>query len=121
MARNNQKNGMINFLILLALGVAGFVVARYANSMAGPVAAVYIGMGSLVALISWFQMGLEERERLEKLEFDEVTRSHTSANLFNTQDAETFPARRAREQFERFFIPGFTVVLFLVQGLAAWF
>jgi membrane protease subunit HflK len=120
MERNIQKNGLVNFLILLAVGVAGFIVARYANSLAGQVASFYIGLGALVSAVSWFQMRLEDRERLEQLEFDEVTRSNTATNLFNTQETETFAARRSREQFERFFIPGFTVVLFLVQGIAAW-
>src|SRR5438552_3464998 len=65
-------------------------------------------------------MGLAERERVERLEFDELTRSKGSSSLFNVTDAEVFPARRAREQFERFFVAGFTVVLFLLQAAGAY-
>jgi len=65
-------------------------------------------------------MRLEERERLEKLEFDEVAKSAGSAALFKTEEAETFAARRSREQFERFFVPAFTVLLFLLEFVAAY-
>src|SRR4051812_3523357 len=120
MERNIQKNGLINFLILLVVGAASLTSANYANSLAGQVAAFYIGLGVLAAAVSWFQMRLEARERLEKLEFDEVTKANTGANLFNTGETETFPARRSREQFEKYFIPGFTIVLFMVQVAGAW-
>src|SRR3954452_1061023 len=120
MERNIQKNGLINFLILLVVGAASLTSANYANSLAGQVAAFYIGLGVLAAAVSWFQMRLEARERLEKLEFDEVTKANTGANLFNTGETETFPARRSREQFEKYFIPGFTIVLFFAQAVGAW-
>jgi len=119
MERNIQKIGALNFLILAAAGAVAYVLARYTNSLSGQLAAVFFGVGFLVSLISFFQMGLEEKERLEKLEFDEISREKNAASLFST-DAETFPARRSREQFERFFLPGFTVVLFLLEGAAAY-
>jgi len=118
--RNLKKNGLVNLLILMVIGAAGFAVARYANSLAGQVAAVLFALGALIAAVSWFQMRLEERERLEKMEFEEVTRSGASATLFNTQETEVFPARRSREQFERYFVPGFTLVLFFLQSIGAW-
>ena len=117
MDRSLQKNGLINLLALLAVGVAGFAAARQANSLAGQVASVYFGLGLLVAAVSWFQMRLAERERLERLEFDELTKGKGGgASLFETKEAEVFPARRSREQFERYFVPGFTVGLFLLQA-----
>ena len=111
----------MNLLALLGVGVAGFVVARHANSLAGQVSAVYVGLGVLVALAGWFQMWLEERERLEKLELEEMARSKGSAALFESKDAEIFPAQRSREQFERFFVPIFTAVLFVLEALAVFF
>ena len=121
MERNIQKNGLINLVILVAVAVAAFAVSRYSHSLAGQVATAFLGLGVLVAAVSWFQMRLEDRERVEKLEFDEVTRGGASSStLFNTQEAEAFPARRAREQFEKFFVPGFTVLLLLLQAGGAW-
>lgn len=120
MERNIQKNGLVNLLVLLAAGTAAFAAARYANSLSGQVAALFMGVGVLVAFVSWFQMRLEESERLEKLELDEMARSKASATLFASKEAEIFPAQRAREQFERFFVPGFTTVLLLLQGAGAF-
>ena len=120
MERSIQKNGLINLLALLAVGVAGLAVARYANSLAGQVSVLFLGIGVLVAAVSWFQMRLEDRERLEKLELDELAKTHGGSALFEARDAEVFPAQRSREQFERFFVPAFTVLLFLLQAGGAY-
>src|SRR6266478_4842078 len=121
MERNIQRNGLINLLTLLVVGVAGFAVARYANSLAGLVSILFIGVGLLVAAVSWFQMRLEESERLEKLELDELLKTHSSSAMFEAKEAEVFPAQRSREQFEKFFVPGFTALLCLVQAGGAFF
>ncbi|HWW01697.1 MAG TPA: SPFH domain-containing protein [Candidatus Acidoferrum sp.] len=120
MERNIQRNGLLNLLVLLAVGVGGFAVARYCNSLAGQVSVVFLALGVLVAAVSWFQIRLEDSERLEKLELEELARAHGGSALFEGKAAEVFPAQRSREQFERFFVPGFTVLLCLVQGGAAW-
>ncbi len=121
MERNIQKNGLINFFTMLVVGVAGFSAARYAGSLAGQVVMSFFCLGLLVAFVSWFQMRLEENERLEKLEFEELAKSKGGSTLFETKDAEIFPAQRSREQFERFFVPIFTVLLLLSQGAGAFF
>ena len=120
MERNLQKNGLINLLTLLAAGVTAFAVARFGNSMAGQVSVLFLGISLLVAAVSWFQMRLEESERLEKLEFDEMSRSRGGSGLFENKESGLFPAQRSREQFERFFVPVFTVVLGLLQAGGAW-
>jgi regulator of protease activity HflC (stomatin/prohibitin superfamily) len=120
MERNLQKNGLINVLVLLLIGVAGFILARYANSLAGLVSVIFITVGLLVAAVSWFQMRLEESERLERLELDELARGHTGSALFESRDSEMFPAQRSREQFERFFVPIFTALLCIGQAAAAF-
>src|SRR6266702_1760900 len=97
MERSTRKNGLINLLALLAVSVAGFAVARVSNFIAGQVSTIFLGIGALVAAVSWFQMRLEENERLEKLEFDELTRSKGGSTLFETKDTEGFPARRSRD------------------------
>src|ERR1041385_8443936 len=109
MERNLQKNGLVNLLMLLAVGVGAFVVSRYTDALAGMLSVIFLGLGILVAAVSWFQMRLEDSERVEKLELDELARAHGESALFETKDAEVLPARRAREQFERFFVPIFTV------------
>jgi len=120
MERNTQKNGLGNLFLLFAAGVATLAVSRYSNTLAGQVVTAFLFLGALVALMSWFQARLEERERLEKLEFDELTKGSGSSTLFNTQEAEVFPAQRSREQFEKFFVPAFTVLVMVLEAAAFW-
>src|SRR5512138_2982975 len=120
MERNIQKKGLVNLLILLVVGVAALAVARYTNSLAGQVDVVFLGLGILVAAVSWFQMRLEESERLEKLELEELGRTHSDSALFESKDAELYPAQRSREQFERFFVPTFTVILCIAEAGSAY-
>jgi regulator of protease activity HflC (stomatin/prohibitin superfamily) len=116
MERNAQKNGLINLLVLVGIGMAAFAVAGYSNTASGTVSVIFMALGALVSAVSWFQMRLLERERIEKLEFDELTKSAASSALFTTGETEVFPAQRSREQFERYFVPGFTVLLFVLQA-----
>ena len=120
MERNTQKHGLINLTALLGAGVAGLAIARYGNSLAGQVGVLFLGLGTLVALVSWFQMRLEETERLESLELDEMAKTRGESALFENKDAELFPARRSREQYERYFVPVITVLLAIAQGGGAY-
>ena len=114
MERNNQNYALVNLLTLLVTGGVAFAVGRYVNSQAGQVSAMFLGLGFLVALVSWFQMRLEANERIERLELEEMARSKTSSTLFEAKTTEFFPAERARRQFERFFVPIFTVIWLLL-------
>jgi regulator of protease activity HflC (stomatin/prohibitin superfamily) len=120
MERSLQKNGLINLVILLGVGLFGFAVARFTNSLAGLVSIIFVGIGVLVAAVSWFQMRLEESERLERMELDELAKGHAGSALFEAKDSEVFPAQRSREQFERFFVPIFTAILCIGQAAAAF-
>src|SRR6266508_2011951 len=102
MERNRPKNVLINLLVLLVASLATSAASRYAHSLAGQVTTLFLGLGVLVCAVTWFQMRLEEQERLEKLEFDELTKSAGSSTLFTPQESEAFPARRSREQFEKY-------------------
>jgi regulator of protease activity HflC (stomatin/prohibitin superfamily) len=106
--------------VALLITIAAVAVTTLVKSLAGQAASVFLGIGTLVAFVSWFQMRLEENERLEKLEMDELARSR-GASLFEAKDAGSFPARNAREQFEKFVVPAFAIVLLLAQAGAAWF
>jgi regulator of protease activity HflC (stomatin/prohibitin superfamily) len=120
MERNVQKNGLVNLIAAVLVFVAAFGVAYYVNSLAGQAASIFLGLGVLVAFASWFQMRLEENERLEKLELDELARTKGGSALFEARDSEVFPSRRAREQFEKYFVPGFGVLLLLLEAGGAW-
>jgi membrane protease subunit HflK len=118
--RNVQKNGLVNLILATVIFIAAFVVTCYVNSQAGQAASIFLGLGAFIAFASWFQMRLDENERLEKLEIDELARAKGESALFDAKESEVFPARRARELFEKFFVPGFAVLLFLLEGGGAW-
>ncbi len=120
MERNTQKNGLVNLAVALLLFLASFGVTVFAGSLAGQVTVVFLGLGVLVAFISWFQMRLAENERLEKLELDELARSRSGVSLFENKDEGSFPAQNARVQFEKYFVPGFAVLLLLLEAGGAW-
>src|SRR5580693_3770548 len=120
MEHSTQKNGLVNLAAAVMIFIAAFVVTCYVNSLAGQAASIFLGLGALVAFASCFQMRLEENERLEKLEIDELARAKGESALFDAKESEVFPARRAREQFEKFLVPGFAVLLFLLEAGGAW-
>ncbi|MDB6054821.1 MAG: Band 7 protein [Verrucomicrobiales bacterium] len=111
MDRNFQKIGLVNGLLLLLATIGSVAVTKYASINSGWLASAFLGLSFLVTLISYFQMRLMDREQLEKLEYDELNKEKASATLFTSQEADSFPARRSREQFERFFIPLFTILI----------
>lgn len=119
MERNFKKIGLINAVVLLLVTVTSVLISLYISSAAALVGSMILGLGLFVSLVSYFQMGLDDRERLEKLEFDELNKSKGSASLFTT-DSDTFPARRSREQFEKFFVPAFTVLLIVLESTAIY-
>ena len=120
MDRNYQNTALINWVVLLIATTVSVIVSRYVDSTSGLVGTVVIGLGLLTSLVSYFQSRLEERERLEKLEFDEITKAKGGSALF-AQESDAFPAQRSREQFERFFVPAFTILLLLVEaGAIVW-
>jgi len=120
MERNIQKHGLVNLAATLMVFIAALGAAAYADSLAGQAASIFLGLGMLVAFASWFQMRLEENERLERLEVEELARARGETTLFESKDAEIFPAQRSRELFEKFFVPGFSVLLLLLEGSGAW-
>ena len=117
---NGQRNGLVNAAALLLASAIAATLAGYADSAAALAGAVYLGFGFVVAAVSGFQMRLERREALERLEYDEMMRERKDAALFEDTGEDTFIAKRSREQFERYLVPAFTAALLLAQWGAAW-
>jgi modulator of FtsH protease HflK len=121
MEQNRTKLTVLNLVVLLlAIGV-GFAIARSAHVSTAYMAVCFAGIGFLVTLVSYFQMRLVERERLERMEYDELVKSPSGSALFNKEESAVLPARRSREQFQKFFVPGFTVALMLGEAVGAFF
>jgi len=121
MEQNRTKLTVVNLIVLLlAMGV-GFAVARTSHVLTAYVGVGFAGIGFLVTLVSYFLMRLVERERLERMEYDELTKSPSASALFNKDELAALPARRSREQFEKYFVPGFTIALMLAEIAGVFF
>jgi len=120
MDQNTKRTGLMNCVALLGAAIGMLLVSRYVSSAAAVMGTILTVYGLLVAFLSYFHIGLLEREQFEKMEMEELSKSRGSESLFATAGADTFPARRSREQFERFFIPTFSGLLFLLQAAGAW-
>ena len=110
MEKSVEKIGLINLLTLFLVGGGAGWMAYYSGSLTVLIGVVFIAMGLLVGCVNYFQMRLHVREWNEHLEMEELKRDSAKSALFGT-DTELYPARRAREQFEKFFIPAFTSIL----------
>lgn len=119
MEKNLSKSGATNWIVLLVAGITLEWLSLQAKSVTAAAGAALFLVGFLVSLVSWFQMRLEAREEAERLEIEALGRSRNDSALFSESAAETFPARRAREQFEKWLVPVFTFLLFVVQAVGA--
>ncbi|MBN8249505.1 MAG: hypothetical protein J0L84_18925 [Verrucomicrobia bacterium] len=121
MDRSLSKTGLVNWLMLLVGGITVLVFAQRSASATGELAAAFLGVAVLTALAAWFQMGLAGREEAERLELEDLSRSRSDSGLFAASAAEVAPARRAREQFERWVVPIFTLLLFVGESYGVWY
>jgi regulator of protease activity HflC (stomatin/prohibitin superfamily) len=121
MEQNIKKIGLINWLALLATTVGTLVIARYSGSGASLMSAILAIIGTLVGVLSYCQMSLESRESAEKLELEELSKTRGGASIFAGSADDTFPARRSRQQFERFFVPGLAILFLLIEAAGAYF
>jgi modulator of FtsH protease HflK len=118
MEQNRTKLTLVNLLALVAAGIGTLIIARTSNAHTAYAALPFLALGVLIAAISYFHMRLVERERIEQFEYDELTKSPSASALFAKSDIEGLPAQRARRQFEKYFIPGFTILLLLAEAAA---
>jgi len=121
MEQNRTKLTLLNLAVLLIAGAAGLGVALNAHVLTATVAVCFSGLGFLATLVSYVLMQLVEREKNERLEYDELTKSPSASALFNKDEVSALPARRSREQFEKFIVPGFTLALLLGEAAGVFF
>lgn len=120
MEKSVERIGLINLATLLLVGGCFSWMAVYSGSLTVLVGGVFVAMGFVVGCVNYFQMRLGVREWNERLEVSELKRNAGDSALFST-DTELYPARRAREQFEKYFVPAFATILAVTQGIVAWY
>jgi len=111
--------GLPVLLALLSAALAGAGLAFWSGSGAALLTSLLLTGGTLVAAIAFLQMKLRAAEAAEARNIEELKRSRGSAALFELKE-DSLGARRAREQFDRWFVTGFTVLFGLAQGWLAW-
>ena len=117
-----RAGGWNTFTALMGVG-AGLItlLASRTSSMPAPLMSFVFALlliGFLVALVSSFHLHLVNREQLEQLEHEEMTKGSEGTSMF---ESDAFPARRSREQFDRWVVPVFTLALLLLEGAGAGF
>jgi membrane protease subunit HflK len=114
METHDNRGGLWNLLISLLAVLGGSVLVMATGTSTAWAVMIFLSAGLMIALVSWVHMHLANREGLERLELEEVSESREGEALF--AEGEVLPARRSREQYEKWVVPLVSVILFLMQA-----
>ena len=114
MGKHNIKGGLWNLLISLMALVGGVVLVTATGTGTAYAVLFFMGVGLMIAVVSWVHMLLANREQLEQMELEEVSRGHDGEALFS--EGDVLPAKRSREQYEKWGLPFVAVIIFLIQA-----
>ena len=109
----DKRGGFWNLLITLLAAVGSVVLAVVTNSVTSYGIAAFMVLGFVVALVSLIHMALRERDQQEARELEEIQAGATNEALF--EEGEVLPAKRSREQFEKWGMPVMALVLLALQ------
>lgn len=114
-----QKIGLIGFLTLLVSTILVGVLAFLNVGLAAKLTLAFFVVGLLVSAVAYFQIRLEQREEQELLEYEELTKKSAQSSLFDADESDVLTVKQSRRQFEKYFVPGFTIFLTIVEIVAA--
>ena len=116
-----QKIGLTGFLTLLVSTILVGVLAFLNVGLAAKLTLAFFVVGLLVSAVAYFQIRLEQKEEEELLEYEELTKKSTQSSLFDADESDVLTVKQSRRQFEKYFVPGFTIFLTLAEIAAtAW-
>ena len=115
--QNSKKLGLINSIVLLVVTIGALYFTLQTSSTVGLGRVVLLGIGTLIGFFSFIQSHLIDRERVESLEMQELDRTRGNESLFAGAAEDAYPARNARRQFEKWVVPGFSVLVLIGQAL----
>ena len=115
--QNSKKLGLINSIVLLVVAIGALYFTLQTNSTVGLGGVVLLGIGTLIGFFSFIQSHLIDRERVEALEMQELDRTRGNESLFAGAAEDAYPSRNARRQFEKWVVPGFSVLVLIGQVL----
>ena len=117
---NSKKLGFINSIALLGITIGTLVLALKSGSNVGVAALVLLGVGTLISFFSFVHAHLIDRERQEALEMEALDQTQEKDSLFSGAAEDAYPALNARKQFEKWIVPGFTLLLLVAQVIGIW-
>ena len=115
--QNSKKLGFINSIVLLVVTIGALILTLQTHSTVSLAGVVLLGIGTLIGFFSFIQSHLIDRERVEALEMQELDRTRGNESLFAGAAEDAYPARNARRQFEKWVVPGFSVLVLIGQAL----
>jgi len=119
MGKHNIKGGLWNLLISLMALVGGVVLVTVTKTGTAYAVLFFMVVGLMIAVVSWVHMLLANREQLEQMELEEVSRGHDGEALFS--EGDVLPAKRSREQYEKWGVPFAAVIIFLIQAWGVYY
>ena len=118
---NSKKLGFINGIALLGITIGTLYLALKSGSNVGLASLVLLGVGTLISLFSFVHSHLIDRERQEALEMEALDQARDNdESLFSGAAEDAYPALNARRQFEKWIVPGFSLLLLVAQGIGIW-
>ena len=118
---NSKKLGFINGIALLGITIGTLYLALKSGSNVGLASLVLLGVGTLISLFSFVHSHLIDRERQEVLEMEALDQARDNdESLFSGAAEDAYPALNARRQFEKWIVPGFSLLLLVAQGIGIW-
>ena len=119
MDKHNVRSGLWNLLISLAALVGGVVLVTATGTSTAFAVLFFLGAGLVIAAASWVHMLLAIREQLERMELEEVSKDRGGEALFS--EGDVLPAKRSREQYEKWGVPFVAVVILLIQAWGVYY
>ena len=119
MEKHDVKGGFWNPLISLAALVGGVVLVTATGTSTAFAVLFFLGVGLVIAAVSWLHMLLAKREQDERMELEEVSKGRGGEALFS--EGDVLPAKRSREQYEKWGVPFAAVIIFLIQAWGVYY
>jgi len=120
--RHGESAAAFILIIQLLGGGAALTVAYFSRSLAAWAEGWHLLAGILVWLPCYMHQRLRRLAREEELETEALRQAaQDKTRLFEVQEAELFSAKNRVEQFEKYFLPVFSLLVCVVLGTLSFY
>ena len=107
-------------LALALLLIAGGVSLFWAHSRIIETACLPLQVAFVFGLVAWWYARMRRYEAAEQEDQEQLRRDYDRNDLFDDQDEALKLAKETRRQFQKYFIPGFTLIFGGMVLLSVW-